>query len=187
MTHHMSLARNYKRLFAELKLSLPVLTSEICNYLLRMRKMGQRKDYITHCLQVIVNAYMRYVGKIGQLLPQKHEITFCACVKRFRGSTTSHVACIWLHTPTCEISAISVNWFLRNMKLPSAHARNGSEEALHPTSTACYYTRLFAKFQPYRPIGSSEKCNCLLRMRTTVQSKFNIKHCLQVIVNTYMR
>ena len=78
ITHHMSPASNYKRLLAKFKLTLPIGTSEICNYLLRMRKTVQRKDYITHCLQVILNAYMRCVGKIGQLVPQKHEITFCA-------------------------------------------------------------------------------------------------------------
>ena len=140
MTHHMSLARNYKRLLAKFSWLCP-------------------------------------------LGPLKYASTFCACAKGSRERITSHIVCNSLWTPTCDISAKSVNCFLRNMKLPSAHAWNGSEEALHHMSPEWDYTRLLAKFQPYRPIGSSEKCNCLLRMRTTVQSKFNIKNCLQVIAN----
>ena len=159
----MSPASNYNRLLAKFKLTLPIGTSEICNYLLRMRKTVQRKDYITHCLQVILNAYMRCVGKIGQLVPQKHEITFCACAKRFRGSITSHVACMLLHTSTCEISAMSANWFLRNMKLPSAHAQNGQDKVLHHISPESYHKHPLAK-----------KISQIVRLATEI---YDFTHC----------
>ena len=145
--------------------------------------ISELKLPITCRLQAIINAYLRNLSWVCPFWPPKYAITFCACAKWARERITSHIVCKLLWTPTCDMSAKSVNCFLRNMKLPSAHAWNGSEEALHHMSPEWDYTRLLAKFQPYRPIGSSEKCNCLLRMRTTVQSKFNIKHCLQVIAN----
>ena len=66
------------------------------------------------------------------------------------------VACMGLHTSTCEISAISANWFLRKMQLPSAHAHNGSEQVEHQTLFANYCERLNAICQQNRSIGSSE-------------------------------
>ena len=85
------------------------------------------------------------------------------------------------------MSAKSVNWFLRNMKLPSAHERNCSEGALHHMSPACYYTRLLAKFQPCRPIGSSKTWNYLLRMRKTVKTKCYITYRLKAIINAHLQ